>query len=131
MDVDKKQLAEFYRKGDFTNFFIEAKKITEYVLMRNFYVYDYHMREEMLQECLENLWKKIVQGKVDPNKNLMSFIWTNSYRRIQEIFRKEYRRSQKVKFVSYEYSDLYDQASFASYRYMDPEVASALLEGVV
>lgn len=131
MEIDKIKLQEYYKQGDFENFFKEAKVITDFILIRTFKVFDHDRREEMSQECLENLWKKVIQNKIDPDKNLMSFIWTNSKNRVLEIFRKQRRRDSIAKFVSYEYSDFLDHKSYASYRYMDKELAATLLEGVI
>ena len=91
MNIDKSLLQESFVNKDYDYFFKEAKKITDFVLIRLFDVYDEELRNDMSQECLENLWKKVLSQKIDPSKDLMSFIWANSSFRIREIFRKENR----------------------------------------
>jgi DNA-directed RNA polymerase specialized sigma24 family protein len=102
LKVNKIDLNKEYNKGDMNYFFKEAEKITDFILSRNYNVYDPEKRADMTQECLLNLWKKIEQGKVDGSKNLMSFVWKNSTYRILEMFRKENNRNRIVKFVSYD-----------------------------
>lgn len=102
LEINKKNLNEKYNNGDMTYFFKEAGRITDFILTKNYKVFDSEKRADMTQECLLNLWKKIKQGKVDGSKNLMSFIWQNSTYRILEIFRKETNRNRIVHFVSYE-----------------------------
>lgn len=100
LNIDKEKLNERYNAGDMTYFFSEANRIADYVLSANYKVFDDDKRADMTQECMENLWKKVEQGKVDGSKNLMSFIWQNSTFRILEIFRKENNRNRIAKFVS-------------------------------
>lgn len=102
LEIDKRTLNEKYNKGDMKYFFSEAEKITDFILSRNYKIFDPEKRADITQECLLNLWKKIKSGKVDENKNLMSFIWKNSTYRILEIFRKERNRNKIARFVSYE-----------------------------
>lgn len=102
LDINKEELQKKYQNGDMTYFFNSAKKITDYILSRNYKIFDVDIREDMTQECLLNLWKKIEQGKVDGSKNLMAFIWTNSNFRILEIFRKENNRNRIAQFISIE-----------------------------
>ncbi len=102
LEVNKVALNEKYNKGDMNYFFKEAEKITDFILSRNYKVFDPEKRADMTQECLLNLWKKIEQGKVDGSKNLMSFVWQNSTYRILEMFRKENNRNRIARFISYE-----------------------------
>jgi len=102
LNIDKEILNEKYNAGDMNYFFDKAEKITDFVLTNRYKVYDTEKREDMKQECLENLWKKVKQGKVKKDLNLMSFIWTNSNFRIQEIFRKENNRHRIAPFISYD-----------------------------
>lgn len=102
LGIDKDNLNKKYNNGDMNYFFKEAEKITDFILSRNYKVYDLDKRADMTQECLLNLWKKVEQGKVDGTKNLMSFIWQNSTYRILEMFRKENNRNRIARFVSYE-----------------------------
>ncbi len=102
LDIDKEALNKKYNEGDMNYFFNDARKIADFVLTKNYKVFDNEKRADMVQECLENLWKKVQQGKVDGSKNLMSFIWTNSNFRIKEIFRKENNRHRIAPFISYD-----------------------------
>ena len=56
----------------------------------------------MAQECCLNLYKKVLEGKIDVNKNVFSFVWANSDFRIREILRKERKRNTIANFVSYD-----------------------------
>lgn len=102
LEIDKEKLNLKYNSGDMEYFFIEANKITDYVLSRNFNVRDEDKRADMVQECLLNLWKKVKQGKVKGHMNLMSFIWQNSTFRALEIFRKENNRNRIAQFTSFD-----------------------------
>ena len=102
LEVNKVKLSEKYNSGDMDYFFVEAQKITDFILSRNYKIFDPDKRADITQECLLNLWKKVDQGKVDGSRNLMSFIWQNSTFRILEILRKENNRNRIAKFVSYE-----------------------------
>ncbi len=101
LDIDKEALNKKYNEGDMDYFFNDARKIADFVLTKNYKVFDAEKRADMVQECLENLFKKKLQGKIDGSKNLMSFIWTNSNFRIKEIFRKENNRHRIAPFISY------------------------------
>lgn len=122
MDIDKSLLQESFKNGNYEYFFNQAKKITDFVLIRSFGIYDEETRSDMSQECLENLWKKILSKKVDPTKDLMSFIWANSSFRIREIRRKENRRNGIAPMMSYDDEDAEWMKMFSGYTY-NPEVA--------
>lgn len=100
MNIDKQILSEKFKKKDYDFFFKEAREITNFLLIRKYSVFDEEKRNDMTQECLENLWKKVIQEKINPDFNLMSFIWQNSTFKIGEIFRKENRRNRIAKFIS-------------------------------
>ncbi len=127
MDIDKEKLIELYAKGDMNSFFKEAEKISSFLIMHQFKIYDKDVIEDMTQECLENLWKKIVQGKVDGSKNLFAFVWRNSSFRILEILRKENNRRKKAQFFEYDeidkgFSDYVVEGSKISAMYSSPLV---------
>jgi len=127
MDIDKDKLIELYAEGDMNTFFKEAERISSFLIMHQFKIYDRDRVEDMTQECLENLWKKIVQGKVDGSKNLFAFIWRNSSFRILEILRKENNRNKKAQFYEYDevekgFSDYVMQGSRISAMYSSPLV---------
>ena len=100
LDIDKDELNKKYNEGDMDYFFDKANRITDFLLSRNYKVFDPEKRADMAQECMLNLWKKVEEGKVDGSKNLMSFVWQNSTYRILEIFRKENNRNRIAQFVS-------------------------------
>jgi len=117
MDINKKNLSEKYISGDMDYVFRQAKNITDFLLVQKFKIKDAELREDMAQECLENLWKKIECGKCDPNKNIFAFIWQNSTFRILEILRKERKRKQKVNFIQYDDSDENNYSNFIDSRF--------------
>ena len=102
MDIDKEKLQYYYVSGQMDDFFREADRISSYLIYSFFKIYNKDVAEDLRQECLENLWKKITQNKVDPTKNLFAFIWKNSYWRVMEILRKEGKRKNKVQFCEYD-----------------------------
>lgn len=102
MDIDKAELQEFFVAKEFDSFFSRAKEIADFVLIREFSIYNEEIRRDMNQECMENLWKKILADKVDPTKNLMAFIWQNSRFRILEILRKERNRERIAPMMEYD-----------------------------
>jgi len=122
LDINKEILNEKYNAGDMDYFFNDARKITDFILTKNYQVYDNEKRSDMTQECLENLWKKVIQGKVDGSKNLMSFIWANSNFRIKEIFRKENNRNRIAPFISYDNEELEFLKGIDSSKYAQAEI---------
>lgn len=113
LNIDKKELNNKYNSGDMSYFFKDAEKITSYLIVNKFFVKDQDEQQDMIQECLLNLWKKVEQGKVDGSKNLMSFIWQNSKFRVLEILRKQRNRDRIAKFISLDAQD-YDQLELES-----------------
>ena len=101
-DIKPEVLSEKFKSGDENFFYSKAAEITNFLLIKTFSVYDENDRQDMVQECMLNLFKKVKQGKVDPSKNLFSFIWTNSRFRILEIIRKESNRRRIAPMVSYD-----------------------------
>lgn len=127
MDINKEKLNEYFLEGDMNSFFREADRISSFLIVNNFKIYDRERIEDMKQECLENLWKKIQQGKVDGTRNLFAFIWRNSSFRILEILRKENNRRKKVQFYEYDeiekgFSDSVLSASRLGAKYVSPIV---------
>lgn len=125
MDIDKEELKSKYKEGDLDYVFRQARVITDFLLIQKYKVYDEARREDMVQECLENLYKKIIKRKIDSNKNLFSFIWSNSNWRILEILRKERNRRRIATFTQYDdldennYSAYIDFDSNAGLRYIE------------
>jgi len=122
MDINKELLSEKFQEGDLETFFKEALKIADFVITDQFKIYDPEVKQDMQQECMENLWKKIQQGKVNPNKNLFAFIWRNSQFRVLEILRKEKRRKEIAHFTAYDdidgETDYLDHAAHIGDKYM-------------
>ena len=102
MDIDKDKLSLKFKEGDWTYVFKDAQDISEFLVVSKFGIYDREVKNDMVQECLENFYKKILAKKVDPNKNLFAFIWANSRFRILEMLRKENNRSKIATFISYQ-----------------------------
>lgn len=119
LKVDKVELEKRFRTGDWNYVFEQAIKISDYVVSQSFSIYDQVLKEDMIQECMENLWKKIMAGKCDPNQNIFSFIWQNSEFRILEMLRKEKNRKGIATFVSYDSKDyeIYSEESHIGNRY--------------
>lgn len=123
LDINKDILNEKFNEGDMEYFFDKAGKIADFVLTKNYKIYDTEKRADMKQECLENLWKKVQQGKVDGSKNLMSFVWQNSVFRIKEILRKEQNRNRIAPFISYDNEELEYMKGIGSAKYGEAEIA--------
>lgn len=102
MDVDKNKLSKKFKEKDWDYVFKEAEEISKFLLVNKFNIYDEEVKNDMSQECLENFYKKILDDKVDPNKNLFAFIWANSRFRILEMLRKENNRKRIANFISYQ-----------------------------
>lgn len=123
MDIDKNELSEKFKEGDWNYVFKKAQTISEFLLVSKFNVYDPEVRNDMTQECLENFHKKVIANKVDPDKNVFAFIWTNSRLRILEILRKERNRNRIATFTNYQdlegLSDYVDFESNVGNRYRE------------
>ncbi len=121
MDINNEELTKRFKAGDLDYVFRQAQIIADFLLMTKYKIYDQDVREDMVQECLENFLKKINANKVNPDKNLFSFIWTNSNLRILEILRKEKNRRRIAKFSSYQdlegLTNYIDFESNVCYRY--------------
>lgn len=105
LDVDKEELTIRFKKSDWNYVFEQASKISDFIISQEFKIFDPEIKNDLRQECVENLWKKILAGKCDPNQNIFSFFWKNSQYRILEILRKEKNRKRIAVFVSYELRD--------------------------
>ena len=125
MDIDREKLSKKFKEKDYNYFFEQAKIITNFLLIQNFKIYNKEIREDISQECLENLWKKVLKGKINPDQNLFAFIWKNSQFRTLEIFRKEKNRNRIAKFSNYDdlndikISDYIDYRKEIGYKYVD------------
>ena len=112
MNIDKELLSKRFKENDMEYVFKQAEDITNYLIVHNFKIYNEEIKNDMCQECLLNFWKKVQQGKCDPDNNVFSFIWQNSTWRILEILRKERNRNEKVKFVCYDDTDENNYSNF-------------------
>ena len=127
MNIDKEKLSNKFKLQDWDYVFKQAKIITDFLLIQSFKIYDTERREDMSQECLENFQKKILQNKVDPDKNLFAFIWKNSRFRVLEILRKENNRNRIANFIPYDTivdstSDYFDAISKNGNKYVPKEL---------
>ena len=102
LNIDKEQLKQKFKLRDWDFVFNAAYQITDFILVQTYKITDGEIRQDIIQECCENLYKKILQNKVQENNNLFSFIWQNSDFRIREILRKERKRKTIASFVSYD-----------------------------
>ena len=105
LDIDKESLTSSFIERDWRSLYNSAYKISEFILNKEFKIFSPEIVEDMKQECVENLHKKILMGKVDPTKNIFSFIWKNSKFRILEILRKETNRRRIANFVPFDLVD--------------------------
>lgn len=121
MDINKEELSLKYKEGDMEYVFKQAQTISEFLVVSKFCIYDPDRKKDIVQECLENLYKKVLANKINPNKNLFAFIWSNSNFRILEILRKERNRKRIARFSSYQ-----DLEGFSNY--VDYEVYLKNLE---
>jgi len=95
--VDKEELKKRFKEKDWDYVLRDAKDIADFIISRSFSIYDPEIKADMSQECLLNFWKKILDNKCDPEKNVFSFIWQNSRFRILEILRKKKKRESIAK----------------------------------
>jgi hypothetical protein len=105
MNIEKTKLKKAFKENDWNFVFDKAYEITDYLLTTEFKILDQEKREVIRQECIENLWKKIVNGKCDPERNLFSFFWINTRFRILEILRKEKGRKRIATFLPFDTCD--------------------------
>lgn len=124
MEINKEELKQKYKEGDLNYFFQKAYIITNFLLIQKYKIYDEMKRQDMTQECLENLYKKVMQGKINANNNVFSFIWSNSNFRILEMLRKERNRRSIATFSHYD--DL-DENNLSSYIDYDTEIGNKYL----
>jgi len=121
MDINKEKLSEKFKQKDWDYVFKKAHVISDFIISSKFSIYDYERKNDLIQECLENLQKKVLANKIDPEKNLFAFIWKNSNYRILEILRKERNRKRIASFISYNelegFSDYIDFESNMGERY--------------
>ena len=105
LDIDKEELKSRFVREDWEYVFDKVYKIAEFILIKNYNIYNPELLADMKQECAENFYKKIDQGKVDGTKNIFSFIWKNSTFRILEILRKEGNRKKIAYFMPFDMVD--------------------------
>ena len=122
LNINKAELETKFIENDWEYVFDKAYQICSFLISQKFKITDSDMREDMIQECIENLWKKILDGKVEENRNMFSFIWKNSTYRILEILRKDTNRKRIALFVPYDTND------FEIYK-GDSEVGAKYKEG--
>ena len=113
MDIDKKELSNKFKEEDWNYVFRQVQTISEFIIVSKFNIYDPEIRNDMMQECMENFHKKVIANKVDSDKNIFAFIWTNSRLRILEILRKERNRNRIATFTSYQ--DLEGLSNYLDY----------------
>ena len=102
LDIDRQELQIKFQLEDWDYVFDKVYKISDFLISSKFKIKDKEVVNDIKQECAINFYKKILDNKVRPDKNLFSFIWQNSTFRILEILRKERKRNEIARFVSYE-----------------------------
>jgi DNA-directed RNA polymerase specialized sigma24 family protein len=127
MDINKEELKKKFQQQDWNYVFDKARVISEFLLIQKFRIYDEAKRQDMVQECLENFYKKILKGKVNPQQNIFAFIWSNSRYRILEMLRKERNRNRIATFSPYD--DL-DENNYSSYIDFDAEVGDKYVKAI-
>lgn len=106
LNVDKDLLKRKFKASDWGYVFKQAEDISDFLVSQKFRIFDIDIKNDMVQECLLNFWKKIIGNKCDPDKNVFAFIWKNSTFRILEILRKERKRKSIASFCPLdEYDD--------------------------
>lgn len=105
LDIDKEELKKRFIAEDWDYVFEKAYQISGFLISYKFKILDKDVSDDMKQECVENLLKKISEGKVKPESNVFSFIWKNSIYRILEILRKDRNREKIARFIPYEVID--------------------------
>lgn len=122
LDIDKEKLKSKFKEQDWEYVFDKVYRISEFILSRNYRIYNIDIMDDMKQECAENFFKKIEQGKVDPEQNVFSFIWKNSNFRILEILRKQNNRNRIARFMPFDLIDfeVYKDDS-VTMKYVDEE----------
>lgn len=102
LGVNKEELVQKFKEQDWDYVFKIAYRISEYLIIQQYKINDYDVVADMAQECCLNLYKKVLDNKIDENKNIFSFIWANSNFRILEILRKERKRKNIALMISYD-----------------------------
>lgn len=124
LNVDKEELKERFKQKDWDYVFNQAYSISDYIISKKFKIIDPDIKDDIKQECVENLYKKIQQNKVDADRNVFSFIWQNSNFRILEILRKNGHRKKIAQFMSFDNADFkaYEENGDTSMRYAPERV---------
>jgi len=122
LDIDKDELKIKFQQEDWNYVFDKVYRISEFIILRNFKIYNKDIVDDMKQECAENFLKKIENNKVDPEQNVFSFIWKNSTFRILEILRKESKRRKIAYFLPFDYVD------YEIYRDNNSEISNRYVE---
>ena len=105
LDIDKEELKTKFQQEDWNYVFDKVYRISEFIIMRNFRIYNLDVVDDIKQECAENFLKKIESNKINPEQNVFSFIWKNSTFRILEILRKENNRKKIAYFLPFDLVD--------------------------
>jgi hypothetical protein len=100
--IDKAELTQKYLEKNWNYVFDVAYKISDFILSQKYKIINEDIRQDMAQECCLNLYKKVLEGKINPDKNVFSFVWANSDFRIREILRKDRKRNAIASFISYD-----------------------------
>ena len=106
MDIDKAELQARFIKGD-TNYLLKKTYDIAAFIVNNsqsgIFIQDRDYREDMIQECVSHFYFNLTKSKIDPNKNIFSFIWISSKRKILEHLRTKVRRTKIRNFESLDF----------------------------
>lgn len=102
--IEKEELKKRFINKDWNYVLDVCAKVSHYILETT-YKYNnisVETREDIVQDCTLDLWRKIQQDKVDPENNIFSLVYKNSNFRILDFLRKEKNRRKKATFISYD-----------------------------
>lgn len=102
LSIDQEELLKKYKEKDWNYVFKATELISSCILTKYFKIQDYELRKDIIQDCCENLYKKILANKIKEDGNLFCFIWKNSTYRILDVLKKTKNREKIAVFVSYD-----------------------------
>ena len=111
LSIDKEEYNREFKDKNWEYIFKETKNIINFILENNYKILDENTKDDLIQECLENLWYKIQNNKIKNSDNLFGYVWKNSSFKIRELFRISKNKNKIAQFVSIEkINDLEDES---------------------
>ncbi len=102
--VEKEELKKRFINKDW-NFVLDVcARVSNYILETTYKdnKIDLETRQDIVQDCTLDFWRKIQEDKVDPENNIFSLMYKNSNFRVLDFLRKDRNRKKKATFVSYD-----------------------------